>query len=561
MTDKASHRGESISERQSRPAAIEFEGLVRRMTSLFTEGPVGDIDRNIDTILPLLIECLGVDRGYVCEFAQKDSQKHVVHAWPVTACDTDAGPATLALDDLFPWSIRRVLKGEETVISCLGDLPAEANQEKVAHERDGVGAYLTLPIAVAGLNLGYLVAGITATEHCWSENHLQRFRVTTSLLANALERKRTSLALRTSGRWFRLLVENAPDAVLLVRRDGTVALINDEAERLFGHTPFELIGQPVETLLPEAARQGHTAHRAGYVAAPHPRRMGAPGLEFSARTKDGRELPVEVSLTPVGDEEGLVLCVVRDVSHRRRIEQELRAAVTEKLKVTRARLDDREARLEDDHRHVTDSFRLVGDLIRLQQQRRTGDPGVAAELSEIQNRIDAVASVHDALYRSGSLATVELGHYLAELTTHLVSRYDADRRGVTVVLGIDPLTASFDVGLRCGLIVGELVTNALKHAFPAGRPGTISVTLRQSGADGWDLTVRDDGAGAPQGLDLDGLGFRLVESFATQLGGSAAFSDAGGVEARVRLCPDQSGGAPARTDSDDRPSSTASSAQ
>ncbi|MFN0073890.1 MAG: sensor histidine kinase, partial [Chloroflexota bacterium] len=122
----------------------------------------------------------------------------------------------------------------------------------------------------------------------------------------------------------RALIESAPDAVVTVDSDGLIVLVNDQTERLFGYTRSELLGSPVELLLPVRYHTGHVSHRLAYMGEPRRRPMGA-NLDLMARRRDGSEFPVEISLSPV-DTEGnrLIISTIRDVSERRRTEQELR---------------------------------------------------------------------------------------------------------------------------------------------------------------------------------------------------------------------------------------------
>jgi diguanylate cyclase (GGDEF)-like protein/PAS domain S-box-containing protein len=130
---------------------------------------------------------------------------------------------------------------------------------------------------------------------------------------------------------YRDLIESAPDAMIIVDRSGEIELLNAQAERLLGYRRSELVGQPIELLVPESLRLSHGRHRSGFAETRSPRGdpasrpMGAPGQELHARRKDGVEIPVEISLSPLETDEGLlVTAAIRDISNRIRGEEELR---------------------------------------------------------------------------------------------------------------------------------------------------------------------------------------------------------------------------------------------
>ena len=144
-----------------------------------------------------------------------------------------------------------------------------------------------------------------------------------SAIRDVTERKQAEGALRTSEAKFRRLLELAPDAIVIVDRDGRMTLVNSQAQRLFGYAEQEMLGQPVELLVPDRVRGGHVAHRARYMAEPRTRPMGS-GLALAGRRKDGTEFPVEISLAPMDSEDGmLVISVIRDVTDRRAAENRI----------------------------------------------------------------------------------------------------------------------------------------------------------------------------------------------------------------------------------------------
>jgi PAS domain S-box-containing protein len=122
---------------------------------------------------------------------------------------------------------------------------------------------------------------------------------------------------------FGALLDSMPDGIVMVNSDGLIALVNNQAESLFGYTRGELRGQPIEILLPARLRAAHVSHRSSYVAQPRVRSMGA-GLELNGVRKDGTEFAVEISLSPIVTDGGtLVMSAIRDISERKRIEHML----------------------------------------------------------------------------------------------------------------------------------------------------------------------------------------------------------------------------------------------
>ena len=347
-----------------------------------------------------------------------------------------------------------------------------------------------------------------------------------ALQAEVAERQRAEAALRTSEAMFQALFEFAPDAIVVVNCAGNIVRVNAQAETMFGYRREELHSQPIERLLPERFREAHIRHRAQYCANPSTRPMGL-DLDLFGRRKDGSEFPVDIVLNASNARgELLVMSTIRDITGRKQIEERMRAS-----------LKDKEVLLREVYHRVKNNLQVVSSLLNL-QAGHVRDERDAEMFRESRNRVRSISLVHERLHRSENLAYIDCDEYIRDLLDGLFQFYGIDGRRVTAKAEVGNVSLPLDTAIPLGLILNELLSNCLKHAFPGDGNGEIRIMLRRLAENEYELLVGDDGVGLPPGLDLqraETLGFQLVDTLVKQLEGEIEARAGPGAEFRIRF--------------------------
>jgi len=218
---------------------------------------------------------------------------------------------------------------------------------------------------------------------------------------------------------------------------------------------------------------------------------------------------------------------IMDTTERKQVQEDLQRSLREK-----------EILLREVHHRVKNNMQVISGLIEL-QAARIQDPEIRGLFVESQNRIRTMALIHEILYRSSDYARIDFSVYLKELINHLLSSYGRDNGGIEIETLLDVTFLSLDLAIPCGLMANELISNALKHAFPHGRKGHIVIKLLQPAKGEYELSVSDDGIGFPADLDIakaSTFGLQVVNGIAThQMRGSIRLQKTPGTTVTIKF--------------------------
>ena len=321
-------------------------------------------------------------------------------------------------------------------------------------------------------------------------------------------RKQVEKELFESEENFRVLYNNSPDMYVSVSPyDASIMQCNETFLINTGYSREEIIGSPVfkmyhDDCLDEARKAFQQFVVTGKIE----------DKELIIKRKDGSKIDVSLNVNAVRDETGKILHSIsswRDITENKRAAEQIAKNLKEK-----------EILLKEVNHRVKNNLTVISSLLRL-QSHNIKDKQALLALENSRNRIRTMALIHEKLYKSENLAEVDFAIYVKDLCNYLFKSYDLTSEKIKLKLNINDVKLGVNQGIPCALIINELISNTLEHAFPDGRSGEIGIEMKTE--DNLSrLIVQDNGIGLPATIDLkdaDSLGLQLIQILTEQLHG------------------------------------------
>lgn len=337
-------------------------------------------------------------------------------------------------------------------------------------------------------------------------------------------RKQAENAIRESEERYRQLVELSPD-LIAIHSEGILLYINQAGLKLLGvERSDQVVGKSVIEFISPAKREISRERMRRLLE----ERKRSPVYEQKIIRPDGTERDIEVVGIPFTYQGKIAVQILaHDITDRKQAEEQIKTSLEEKKVL-----------LRELYHRTKNNMQVIASMLALQADQ-TNDEQVITLAREIEAKIHTMALVHQKLYQSQNLSRINMQEYLTELVALLIARYHFSPDKICWDLQIEPVEVLIDTAIPCGLVINELISNALKYAFPGTRNGAIRLQFQRSGSKELSILVADDGIGLPEDFDVHActsLGIRtLVTLVEHQLNGTIQYDTRHGVACHIRF--------------------------
>jgi PAS domain S-box-containing protein len=435
--------------------------------------------------------------------------------YTVLYCYDERGMAKRGLEFDVEETYCKIALAADDVIA-LDNVGQSEYRDEECYKSFGIESYIAVPLRIDGKVFGTLYfASPRPRKEPFTQADKDFVRLMGRWIGTMMERKKAEDMLREKEELYRTLVENAHDLIVEILYDGRIMYASSNHREILGYEPEELLGKNVfELMHPEDRSAIMSAFIQGFG-------RGAAGRGvYRYMHKDGEWRWFEATGKPFRTSTGEIRAIVdtRDITERKKNEEQIQESLQQK-----------ESLLREIHHRVKNNLQVISSLLSLQSDYAK-DKESLVRFYESQSRISTIALIHEKLYQSRNIDEIKMLDYITDLTRNLLRVYKDLGGNIDVQINAYDISIDIDRAIPCGLIINELFSNCLKHAFrDAGseeksrkRRNKITVEINSDPDGLLILSVKDNGVGFPGHLDIrntDTLGLQLITTLADQLKG------------------------------------------
>jgi len=346
-----------------------------------------------------------------------------------------------------------------------------------------------------------------------------------SLVEDITERVKAEKELNNQKEFLRAVIDTDPNFVFAKDWDGRFTLVNKAVAANYNTSKEGLIGKTDSDFNASAEEVEHFLRDDREVISTGKTKFVPEEMVTNTVTGETRWYQtIKVPLKAV-DGSYQVLGVAADITARKLAEE-----------ITKKSLKEKELLLKEIHHRVKNNLQIIVSLLKL-QSRFVYDERDLDIFNKSRSRVETMSLIHEKLYKSTDISQIDIGNYLRDLVSHLLKAYNVNTNEVEFSITSENILLTIDTSIPCGLIVNELINNILKHAFPQGHKGKISIDIKKCG-EKILLTVSDNGVGIPENFEpdnSDSLGMQLIETLVKQLEGTVTMDNTNGTAFKIEF--------------------------